>query len=260
MVNEAARILGRARRGNTGVSLPVELMPAGEDEAYGIQAALHQWQQAEGHGSICGYKIGCTTAVLQEIIGVPNPAFGGVLDVNVHRDCAAFRLKDFQRAGIECEIAFRLCADMPASGAPYGRDQVEAAIGACMAAIEVVDNRYDDFLEVPAPVLIADDFFHHACVLGTEVSDWRRLDLAGAEGRTHIDGRLEGSGLGAEVLGHPLQAVVWIANRMAALGRDLKAGAFILTGSLAPVQWLDSAPVEAVISIDGLGDVRALFD
>lgn len=258
-MSEAARILGQARLAHTAVSLPAELIPANEDQAYAVQANLHDWQAAEGQGRVGGYKIGCTTAVMQEIVGVPDPVFGGVLDSNVHHDCATFAFKDFQHVGIECEVAVRLCADLPASGGPYGREQVEAAIGACMAAIEVVDNRYGDFLEIPSPVLIADDFFQSACVLGAEVTDWRGLDLAASEGRVYINGSQQGSGLGAEVLGHPLQAVLWIANRMAALGRGLKAGEFILTGSLTPVQWLQSAPAEAVISIDGLGDVRAVF-
>ena len=258
-MNKAARLLGQARRDNTGVSLADNLSSLSEDQAYAVQAALHQWQEAEGLGRIGGYKIGCTTAVMQEIVGVPNPVFGGLLEPNIFQNSATFALKDFQRVGIECEIAVRLNADLPASGAPYELAQITAAIGTCMAAIEVVDNRYGDFLAQPSAVLIADDFFQSACVLGAEISDWRSLDLAATEGRTYIDGRLAGSGLGVEVLGHPLQAVLWIAGRMAALGRDLKAGEVILTGSLTPVQWLDNGPAEAVISIDGLGDVGALF-
>jgi len=255
----AARSLGRARVGNTGVSLPGELIPANEKDAYAVQAALHAWQQSEGHGAISGYKIGCTTALMQEIVGVPNPTYGGILETNVHHGEATFAFGDFRKVGIECEIALRLSGDLPAAGAPYDRHALEAAIGACMAAIEVVDNRYGDFLKVPPGLLIADDFFQAACVLGPEVKDWRGLDLAQAEGRTYIDGALKASGPGSEVLGHPLQAGVWIANRMASLGRGLKEGDFIMTGSLAAVQWLQSAPCEAVISIDGLGEVRALF-
>jgi len=259
-VSEAANILGRARLGNTGVSLAANLVPVNEDDAYRVQAALHEWQNAQGQGPVRGYKIGCTTAVMQEIVGVPNPCFGGVVESTVHQGSGNFNAKDFQRVGIECEVAVRLSSDLPASETLYDMSQIEAAIGACMAAIEVVDNRYGDFLSLPATVLIADDFFQSACVLGAEVTDWRGLDLAAVEGRVYIDGSQQGSGLGAEVLGHPLQAVLWLANRMSALGRGLKAGEFILTGSLTPVQLLDTAPARAVISIDGLGDVQALFD
>ncbi|MBC8269142.1 MAG: fumarylacetoacetate hydrolase family protein [Rhodospirillaceae bacterium] len=259
-MSEAADILGRARLGNTNVSLPAGLVPANEDDAYKVQAALHDWQRSQGQGPVHGYKIGCTTAVMQEIVGVPNPCFGGVLKSRVHHGSADFSFKDFQRVGIECEIAVRLSSDLPASDTPYDLARIEAAIGSCMAAIEVVDNRYGDFLSLPATVLIADDFFQSACVLGAEVTDWHGLDLADTEGRVYIDGSQQGSGLGVEVLGHPLQAVLWLANRLSSLGRGLKAGEFILTGSLTPVQWLDTGPARAVISIDGLGDVQALFD
>lgn len=256
---EAALLLGQAREDNTGVSLPDDLIPATEEEAYAVQSLLHDWQKSEGKGTVCGYKVGCTATHMQEMLGVPNPAFGGILDSNVHSGEASFDLGGFQRAGIECELAVRLSADLPAAGAPYSRADVEAAIGSCMAAIEVVDNRYGDFLSVPATVMMADDFFHTASVLGPEVRDWRGLDLAGIEGRTFINGQLAGSGTGSEVLGHPLEAVVWLANRMTSLGRGLKAGEFISTGTMASVQWIDNAPAEAMISIDGLGDVRARF-
>lgn len=259
-MSDAARLLGEARRDNTGIYLPGELVPENEDRAYSVQADLHAWQERQGQGRVAGYKIGCTTPLMQEIVGVPNPTFGGVLENRVFQGEATFPFSDFQKPGIECEIAVRLCADLPASGAPYGRARVENAIGACMAAIEVVDNRYGDFLSVPAPVLIADDFFQSACILGTEVKDWRGLNLAETEGRTYINGRFAGSGPGSEVLGHPLEAVAWLANRLAGLGRELKEGDFILTGSLVAVQWLEGVPAEATISLDGLGDVRVMFD
>jgi 2-keto-4-pentenoate hydratase len=257
-MNEAAKILGQARRDKTGVSLAASLVPTSEDEAYGVQAALHAWQLEQGQGAIAGYKIGCTTPVMQEIVGVPSPVFGGVLDSNVYQDEAALPFADFQQVGIECEIAVQLAYDLAASDDPYDREQIEQAIGACRVAIEIVDNRYGDFLSLPAPLLVADDFFQSACVLGPQITDWRGLDLAAVEGRTFVNGKFAGSGPGLEVLGHPLEAVVWIANRLSGLGRGLKAGQFILTGSLVAVQWLD-ATGEAVVSIDGLGDVRATF-
>ena len=61
-------------------------------------------------------------------------------------------------------------------------------------------------------------------MLGVEVKDWRGLALAAVEVRTFVNSNLRGIGFGSEVLGHPLEVVVWIANRMASLGRGLKAG------------------------------------
>jgi len=259
-INRAAAYLGEARRTRQPVAFPQELRPDGEDDAYAVQAALHRWQRDNGQGDIAGYKIGCTTPVMQEILQIDNPAFGGVLDRRIYRHRATFPFTEFLEPGIECEIAVRLAADLPPRGAPYDRDAVTPAIGACMAAIELVDNRYGDLSSAGTPVMMADDFFQSACILGTEVTDWQRLDLAAVEGRTFINGKLAGSGPGSDVLGHPLQAVAWLANRFSAQGRSLEAGNLIMTGSLTAVQWIEAGPAEATISIDGLGDVAVRLE
>ena len=126
----------------------------------------------------------------------------------------------------------RLAHDLPAAGAPYRRARVGAAIGACMAAIEVVDDRYEDYRSLDTPTLVADDFFNAACVLGAPVEAWRELDLAAIRGRMTINGAEVGVGSGGDILGHPLEALAWLANALAARGRHLEAGDFVLLGSV----------------------------
>ncbi len=191
---------------------------------------MHEWQRTEGQGLVSGHKVGCTSAATQKILSVSNPCFGGVIESKVHQVSVNVHTKDFQQVGIECEIVVGLSADLLVKKIQYNMPQNEAAIDTCIAAIEVVNNRYGDFLCHPTTVLIANDFFQGSFVLGAEISDWRGLDLADTEGRVYINGRLQGSGLGADILGHPLQVIFWLANRMSALGRGLNAGEFILTG------------------------------
>ncbi len=101
-----------------------------------------------------------------------------------------------------------------------------------MAGIELVDDRYVDYAALPAPVLIADDFFNAGVVLGTAVPDWRGLDLATIEGVMTVDGTEIGRGRGADILGHPLSALAWLADHRAALGLPLRAGEFVMLGSV----------------------------
>jgi len=251
----AAGHLAQLRQNQQLISFPADLRPADEEQAYAVQAALHRWHQENGQGALAGYKIGCTTPVMQDILKISNPAFGGVLEKRVFRNHAEFSMAGLHKAGIECEIVLRLGADLPVGDAPYTRETVAPAIASCAAAIELVDNRYGDFLSAGAPVMIADDFFQSACVLGADVKGWRELDLATVEGRTFVNGKLMGSGPGSDVLGHPLEALVWLANQFAEMGRSLKSGDIIMTGSLVAVQWIDAAPADIMISIDGLGDV-----
>jgi 2-keto-4-pentenoate hydratase len=259
-IGRAADWLRRARLERASVGgMPAALRPADEAAGYAVQEALHaRLGAADGLGPVVGYKIGCTTAVMQRYLAIPHPAAGGVYERGVRRGDAAVRHADHLRPGAECEVAVRLDRPLPAAAAPYDRAGVAAAVGACMAAIEIVDDRYGDFLALGAPTLVADDFFHAGAVLGPEVADWRGLDLAALRGRMTVDGREAGAATGAEVMGHPLEALAWLANARAARGRDLPAGALVLLGSFIQVQWVAAGDVVEV-EIEGLGRAGARF-
>jgi 2-oxo-3-hexenedioate decarboxylase/2-keto-4-pentenoate hydratase len=258
-IDEAADLLAKARLGRERFAgLPDGLRPVDEAEAYAIQDGLHARLEAAGRGPLVGYKIGCTTAVMQRFLGIDNPCAGGVLQPGVQRRDGAFRHADFLRVGVECEIAVALACDLPGAAAPYDRHNVSAAIGACMAAIEVVDDRYEDYRALDPLTLVADDFFHAGCVLGEPVEDWRGLDLSAARGRMTINGAKVGSGRGGDVLGHPLAALAWLANLHAAHDRPLRAGAFVLLGSVVETRWLEPGD-QVEIAIEGLGNASATF-
>lgn len=257
----AAELLGRARLAGEVVSpLPPDYRPTDEAEAYDIQAALHGWLSAAGLGVRAGYKIGCTTLVMQRLVGVAGPAAGGIMKRTVHDGHAVFAAGAFRNPGAECEIAVRIGEEIGPAAAPCDRARIAASLDACMVAMEIVDNRYGDFLSMGAPMLIADDFFNAACILGRPVTDWRDLDLGGLTGRTIVDGVVAGTGRGADVMGHPLEAVAWLANLLAGRGRTLAAGEIVLTGSVVETQWIPDAATEVTVSVDGLGEVGAVFE
>lgn len=238
--------------------LPEACRPADEAAAYAVQDVLHARLAAAGWGAQVGHKIGCTTAVMQRFLSIDNPCAGGVFAPTVQHERGAFRHADFLHVGVECEIAVRLAQDLPAEGAPYHRQTVAEAVGACMAAIEVVDDRYQDYRSLDAPTLIADDFFNAGCVLGAPVETWRELDLAGLRGRMTINGVEVGSGCGGDVLGHPLAALAWLANTLATRGRQLNAGEFVLLGSVVETRWVRAGD-RVEIEVEGLGTARAEF-
>jgi 2-oxo-3-hexenedioate decarboxylase/2-keto-4-pentenoate hydratase len=238
--------------------LPEACRPADEAAAYAIQDALHERLTGAGWGALAGHKIGCTTPVMQRFLSIPNPCAGGVFAPTVQHARGAFRHAGFLHGGVECEIAVRLAQDLPPGRAPYDRRTVAAAVGACMAAIEVVDDRYEDYRSLDAPTLIADDFFNAGCVLGEPVEAWRELDLAGLRGRMTINGAEVGTGEGSDILGHPLAALAWLANALAARGRHLAAGEFVLLGSVVETRWVEPGDL-VEIEIEGLGKALAEF-
>ena len=171
---------------------------------------------------------------------------------------ASLRAGDYVRVGVECEIAVRLARDLPPSQAPFTADSVAEAIEAYLPAIEIVDDRYVEWQTLGAPTLVADDFFAAGCVLGKPVRAPPRRICSQVTGRALINGVEVGRGTGADVLGHPHNALAWLANHLAADGRGLRAGEIVLTGSLVKTVWLKAGD-SVVMELEGLGRVAASF-
>jgi 2-keto-4-pentenoate hydratase len=253
-----AQAIATVRRSRTPLkTLPAWSAPRDEAEGYEVQRALHDLL-LPATGPLVGYKIGCTSKVMQQYLNVPHPCGGGVFARGVHQSGVALRAADYVRVGVECEIAVRLSRDLPPSAAPFTDAGVAAAIEAYLPAIEIVDDRYDRWETLGAPTLIADDFFAAGCVLAAPVAKNAAPDLAAVTGRAVINGNEAGRGTGADVLGHPHHALAWLANHLAAGGRGLHRGQIVLTGSLVKTVWL-SAGDHAVMELEGLGTVEASF-
>jgi 2-keto-4-pentenoate hydratase len=254
----AAKAIASARRKRTPLAaLASDLAPRDEAEGYQIQRAVHDLLLPH-FGAMVGYKIGCTSAVMQQYLDIPHPCGGGIYAKGVHDSGARLSAADYVRVGVECEIAARLARDMPASEAPFTAEWVAEAIEAYYPAIEIVDDRYAHWETLGAPTLIADDFFAAGCVLGEAVLRADVPDLLAVTGRAIINGAEAGSGTGADVLGHPHHALAWLANHLAADGKGLRAGEIVLTGSLVKTVWLDAGD-KAVMELSGLGTVSATF-
>lgn len=257
---DATERLGRARLGGTAVDpLPDSLRPADEAGGYRVQRALHAWFADEGDAPAAGYKLGCTTPVMQAMLGLDAPVHGGIRACDVHPSGASLRAAGFRAPGIECEIAVRVGAEIDARRGMPGRAEIAAAVAEAMPAIEIVDNRYGDWSVLGTPTLIADDFFQAACILGPP-ADCDPMALDTATGRTLVDGAETGRGSGADVLGHPLDAVAWLAGAVGRHGAVLRAGTLVMTGSLVRTVWLDRFPACARVEIDGIGAAEIRLD
>jgi len=254
----AAKTIASARRGRTPLAaLGPDAAPQDEAEGYRIQDAVHDLLAAD-FGVLVGYKIGCTSPVMQQYLDIPHPCGGGIFANGVHRSGASLRVADYVRVGVECEIAVRLGRDLLPGEAPFTAEWMAEAIEAYLPAIEIVDDRYVEWETMGAPTLVADDFFAAGCVLGDPVPRSAAPDLLQVTGRALINGVEAGRGTGADVLGHPHNALAWLANHLAAGAKGLLAGEIVLTGSLVKTVWLEAGD-KVVMELSGLGSVEAKF-
>ncbi len=258
-ISNAVSVLARGRLEDARLDQLMEsFRPVDESDAYQLQAALSEQLTAGGYGEPVGRKIGCTTAVMQEYLKIPNPCAGLVYAPTLQQRRGTFVFDSFHHVGVECEIAVRLSEDLPESNAPYERSTIAPAVEAVMAGIEVVDDRWVDYTRMDVATLIADDFFGAGGVLGEPVTSWRDLDLAALSGSMSINGQQVGSGVSSDIMGHPFEALAWLANTAVQHGNSLRAGEIVFLGSIVETKWLEPGD-HVVIDIDGLGSASARF-
>jgi 2-keto-4-pentenoate hydratase len=236
--------------------LPDELAPRSTDEAYGIQDEFVALR-AQELGAIGGYKIALSTPQMQKFLGVDAPQAGMMLGSAIRRTPARVRAADYVNLIVEFEIAVEIAEDLPVADAPFFRDRISQAIGAVMPALELADDRGADYAELARhPLeLISDNAWNEGAVLGYPVDAWKGIDLARVRGVASINGREVGEGRGADALGHPLDAVAWIADHLSSSGRGLLRGDVVITGSLVTTQ--PGRPGDLVkFALEGLGGVE----
>ena len=224
------------------------------DDAYVISLAVLERRVAEGE-VVVGKKIGVTSKVVQDMMGVDQPDFGflsGVMRVEGGIDIATHRLIA-PRA--EAEIAFFLKSSLLGPGVTEA--DVLAATDRIAACFEIVDSRIRDW-KIGIVDTVADNASCGVFVIGDAHSDPASLDLAGLKATVTKNGEYLFEGLGASVQGSPLAAVAWLANTLGRHGVRLDAGDVILSGSLVPLEDAVRGD-EFEMVLDGVGRCVARF-
>ena len=245
----AARFMWEARRRRERYrNLPEELRPRSLTEAYAGQdgyAALAE----PTYGPVAGAKIATTTKVMQQLMGIDHACGGTIFAKTIHASPATLRHNEFVNLRIECEVALRLGADLPASGAPWTRARVVPAVDAAMPAFELIEDRHAVYRECEARSMIVDNCWNGGIVLGAPVPAARCPELVGIKGGLAMNGKPAGEGLAED----PYVTLAWLADLRAARGKGLARGMVVITGSL--IATVSIGPGDrAVFTVDGLGE------
>jgi 2-keto-4-pentenoate hydratase len=214
------------------------------DQSYQIQLGLIERRRAAGERQI-GWKVGLTAPAIQLQFGFHEPVFGCVLDSKPSGH--VFAPTDLIDPGFENELCMRLRVDLSGT---IGLDEARAAIDVVYPALEIIETR-GPFTEQIA-LALADNAQQKTVILGSPSA--LPSDLTAVEARVFINGEQVARGTGDAVLGNPLNSIVWLAAKLGAYGRALKAGEIVMTGSLTrQFPMAPGAKIETVFS--GLGSV-----
>lgn len=223
-------------------------------DAYQIQLEGIALKTAGGQ-RIVGKKIGLTSKAMQQLLLVPEPDYGQLLDSMLIPPGEAAPISRLLQPKAEGEIAFFLGRDLTGPGITYL--DVLNATEAVAPAIEIVDSRVRDW-KIRIQDTVADNASSALFVVGNKLTSPRELDLRLVGMTFEKNGAVAGTGTGAAVLGHPAHAVAWLANKLGEFGISLKAGEVILSGALTaapPAQRGDLFTAH----FDRLGSVSVTF-
>lgn len=225
---ELTALLVRARQEASQIrDLPASLLPSDAAEAYAIQAEVARrlgWPPL-------GWKVAATNDEMRRRLRMAEPIFGRSFARFARHSPARFAHAGLLDPIIEAEFVFVMAKDLPPRMAPYTEDEVAEAVAALHAGVEVAECRFPKGALPPANAILADGSGNGHYVLGPEITDWRGPGIAAMPVRVLVEGAVRRSGSGAEVMGHPLRVLAWLANRLPAAGTWLRAGEWVSTGT-----------------------------
>jgi 2-keto-4-pentenoate hydratase len=195
-------------------------------DAYEIQLINIRRRLAAG-ATVRGHKVGLSSKVMQQMMGVDEPDYGHLLDDMELRPDVPVAADRFCYPRVEVETGFVLGADLP--GEDCTEADVLAATERVVPAIELIDSRIADW-RIGLADTIADNASSAGFVLGTGVPP-DGLDLTAIDATLYRDGEPVARGRSDAVLGDPVIAVAWLARTVASFGVRLHAGHVILPGS-----------------------------
>ncbi|QSR22060.1 2-keto-4-pentenoate hydratase [Hyphomonas sp. KY3] len=250
LLQSTAMALRNAYGGLTLAPLRGVVEPTDEAGAYAIQDINTRFWMTNGR-KLVGRKIGLTAPAVQSQLGVDQPDFGALFeDMQIANGGLLDPGKCIQPKA-EAEIAIVLAKDIP-TAAP-GLDEIAAATEYAIPAIEIVDSRIDDW-KITFADTVADNGSSGFYVLGDARKPLDNLDLYSCGMVLEVNQSVASIGAGAACLGHPFNAVAWLASALARRGEFLKAGDLILTGALGPMVTLTPGD-QIQVKIGGLGEV-----
>ncbi len=255
-LTDAALALREAARTGTFIA-PLRETYASIDaaSAYAIQRINTEQRLADGRRAV-GCKIGLTAKAVQAQLGVDQPDFGMLFDDMAYGDGEPIPMARLQQPKIEAEVAFVLGRDIDASR-PTLVD-VMKAIDHALPALEIVGSRIANW-NIKFVDTVADNASSGGFVVGSTRRSLSEIDLRLCGMAMTRRGEPVSTGAGAACLGHPLNAVVWLARTMSELGSPLRAGDLVLSGALGPMVAVQPGDVFEA-RINGLGSVKAIFE
>jgi 2-keto-4-pentenoate hydratase len=223
----ADQLAGARRSGRRISTLDPGLVPGSIEQGYVVNTLVATrlgWEPM-------GWKIAGTTADVRARLSLQAPIYGRTFRRFACPSPARLVAGELLDPLVECEFFVTLARDLPARPEPYSMIDVMAAIGGVHVGIEVAECRFPMAELPPLPAILADGSASGRYVFGDPLAEWR-AGLANVTVVLEVDGVVRRHGRGSDVMGDPLNPLLWLAEERRRWGDGLRAGEMISTGSM----------------------------
>jgi 2-keto-4-pentenoate hydratase len=235
-------------------TIAADIQTLSMDDAYKVQEGFLATRLARGERTV-GYKVGCTSPAIRAQFGLSEPICGRLLAPRVYRDGEILNIADFVDCALEPELVLHVGLDL--DGSNLETAHLRKAIFAISPGIEVHNYRFW-YGRPTLQELIASNGIHAALVVGSPHELPPDLDLAQERTTLSVNQVEKATGVGAEIMGGPMNSLRWLLNHLRRRGRGLRAGDLVIPGSatkLVPVVAGDTAEAQ----FTHFGNCRAVF-
>lgn len=223
-------------------------------KAYAVQEINTALRLKEGR-KIIGSKIGLTAPVVQKQLGVDQPDFGMLWDDTEILNGGEISMKDLMQPKVEAEIAFVLGKDLT-SETLISADII-SSVEYALASLEIVGSRIKNW-DIKITDTIADNASASHWLIGHKPVKLDAFDILNCKMTLEKNGKVVSEGVGKACLGSPVNAMLWLARKMKAIGKPMREGDVILTGALGPMVIANEGDDFRVV-IEGLGEAGLSF-
>ncbi len=223
--------------------------------AYAIQD-INTKHRVDNGARIIGKKIGLTSLAVQKQLGVDAPDYGVLYDDMEVLNGLSVSASDLMQPKAEAEIAFVLSEDLDHDSITI--IDLISCIDYALPAIEIAGSRIADW-KIKITDTIADNASASRIILGHTPKTLDEFDIVNCKMQLSKNGDTVSEGTGADCMGSPLNATLWLAKKMLELGQPLQAGELIFSGALGPMTAVSSGD-RIHASFEGLGTVSVSFD
>lgn len=222
------------------------------DGAYRVQEILVDRRIAAGDG-IGGYKNGLTGTLARMWFGIDEPVFGVIPRSGLRRSGDMIDTPPGRRMLLETEIGLVASARIDAPVA-----DVAALKTLIRGVVPVVEMPAGGFAEADARKLtvadiVANNVSAAFLVVGAEIPA-AGLDLKSVSATLSKDGQQLSKGNGADTMGDPWVAALWLVNVAVKRGRVVEPGHILSTGVLG--KRIESVPGSYIAEFGPLGRVE----